>query len=56
MYGNTKENTLYSTLFLRNASDVIYACLDTAENLYVFFMYKFKMFGYDWLNVLLGFL
>lgn len=56
MYGNAKENTLNTTMFLRNASDVAYNCLDAAENLYVYFMYKFKLFGYDWLNVLLGYL
>lgn len=56
MYGNFKENTLNSTMFLRNTSDVSYDCLDATENLYVYFMYKFKLFGYDWINVLLGFL
>ena len=56
MYGTVKENTLNSTLFLRNVSDVSYVCLDAAENLYVYSMYKFKLFGYDWTNVLLGYL
>lgn len=54
MYGNFKENTLNTTLFLRNASDVSYFCLDAAENLYVYAMYKFKLFGYNWTNLLLG--
>lgn len=56
MYGTFKENTLNSTLFLRNVSDVSYVCLDTAENLYVYQMYKFRLFGNDWTNVLLGYL
>jgi len=56
MYGTVKDNTLNSTLFLRNVSDVSYVCLDAAENLYVYSMYKFKLFGYDWTNVLLGYL
>ena len=54
MYSNLKESTLNTTMFLRNASDVSYICLDATENFYVYFMYKFKLFGYDWLNVVLG--
>jgi len=54
MYGDTKNNILNSTLFLRNASEVGYVCIDTVENLYVYAMYKFKLFGYDWTNVALG--
>ena len=54
MYGDFKQNVLNSTLFLQNVSDVSYVCLDAIENLYVFAHYKFKLFGYDWTNLLLG--
>lgn len=54
MYGNTKENILNTTLFLRNVSDVMYVCLDAGENLYVFSQYKYDLFGRDNTNVLLG--
>jgi hypothetical protein len=54
MYGNTKENALNTTLFLRNVSDISYVCLDAGENFYVYLMYRFKQFGYDWTNVILG--
>jgi hypothetical protein len=54
MYGNFKDNMLNTTLTLRNVSDVSYVCLDAAENLYVYAMYKFKLFSYDWTNLLLG--
>lgn len=54
MYGNVKENALNTTLFLRNVSDISYVCLDAGENFYVYLMYRFKQFGYDWTNVILG--
>jgi hypothetical protein len=54
MYGNFKDNMLNTTLFMRNFSDVSYLCLDTGENLYVYSMYKFKLFSFSWTNVLLG--
>jgi hypothetical protein len=56
MYGTMKDNILNSTLFIQNSSDTMYNCIDATENLYVFFVYKMKMFGYDWINVLLGWL
>lgn len=54
MYGDVKDNVLNTTLYLRNVSDVSYICLDSAENFYVYSMYKFKLFNYDWANLLLG--
>ena len=54
MYGNFKQNVLNTTLFLSNVSDVSYVCLDALENLYVYSQYKFKLFGFDWTNLLLG--
>ena len=54
MFGSTKENVLNTTLFLKNITDLSYICIDAAENLYVFNMYKFSLFGNDWTNVLLG--
>lgn len=36
MYGNAKENTLNTTLFARNVSDMSYICIDAMENLYVY--------------------
>ena len=54
MYGNLKDNILNTTLSMRNVSDVGYVCVDALENLYVYGMYKFELFSYDWLNVLLG--
>lgn len=56
MYGNAKENIFNTTLFLQNASDVLYSCIDGAENLYVYSMYKYELFGYDDTNVILGFI
>ena len=56
MYGDTKNNILNTTLFMRNISDVSYVCIDALENLYVFSMLKFELFGLDWINVLLGFI
>lgn len=54
MYATFKESILNTTLMLQNSSDISYVCLDAGENLYVYSMYKFKQFGYDWTNVLLG--
>jgi hypothetical protein len=54
MYGNTKENTLNTTLFLGNISYMSYVCIDAGENLYVYSMYKYDLFGRDNTNVLLG--
>lgn len=54
MYGNTKENLLNTTLFLGNISYTSYVCIDAGENLYVFSMYKYDLFGRDNTNVLLG--
>jgi len=56
MYGNVKDNILNTTLFMRNISDVGYVCVDAAENLYVWSMYKFELFSFNWLNVLLGYI
>lgn len=56
MYGNTKENILNSTLFLQNASKAAYTCIDGAENLFVFAMYKYELFGFDQTNLILGFI
>lgn len=56
MYGDFKQNVLNTTLFAKNISDTAYFCLDAAENVYVFFMYKLKLFNYDFLNLFLGFL
>lgn len=56
MYGDVKNNVLNTTLFMRNISDVSYVCIDALENLYVFSMFKFELFGMDWINVLLGFI
>lgn len=41
MFGDLKNNVLNTTLFMRNISDVSYLCIDAAENLYVFSMFKF---------------
>ena len=54
MYGNSKENTFNTTLFLGNVSDMMYVCIDAAENLYVYSMYKYDLFGRDNTNVILG--
>jgi hypothetical protein len=54
MYGNAKENTLNTTLFLGNVSNMFYVCIDAGENLYVYSMYKFDLFGRERTNVLLG--
>jgi len=54
MYGNVRDNMLNTTYFISNISDVSYSCLDAGENLYVYAMYKFRLFGEDWTNVLLG--
>jgi hypothetical protein len=54
MYGTTKENTLNTTLFLGNVSNMNYDCIDAGENLYVYSMYKYDLFGRDNTNVLLG--
>lgn len=54
MYGNAKENTLNTTLFARNVSDMSYVCIDAMENLYVYNMYKYDLFGRDNTNVILG--
>ena len=54
MYGRFKDNILNTTLLMLNVSDVSYDCIDTGENLYVYTMYKFKLFGYSWTNILLG--
>ena len=54
MYGDTKDNILNTTLFMRNISDVSYICIDASENLYVWIMFKFNQFGQDYVNVILG--
>jgi hypothetical protein len=54
MYGNAKQNTLNTTLFARNVSDMNYVCIDAMENLYVYNMYKYDLFGRDNTNVILG--
>jgi len=54
MYGDAKQNVLNTTLFLGNVSDMSYICIDAAENLYVYTMYKFDLFGRDRNNVVLG--
>ena len=54
MYGTGKENTLNTTLFLGNVSDTSYICIDAVENLYVYSMYKYDLFGRDDTNVILG--
>ena len=54
MYGNTKENVLNTTLFAGNISDTSYICIDAVENLYVYSMYKYDLFGRDNTNVILG--
>ena len=56
MYGNVRDNMLNTTYFISNISDVSYSCLDAGENLYVYAMYKFGLFGNDWTNVMLGYL
>lgn len=56
MYGNFKEHVLNTTLFAKNISDTGYFCIDAVENLYVYFMYKFKQVNYDWINLILGML
>jgi hypothetical protein len=54
MYGNTKNNILNSTMFLRNASDLSYICLDALENNYFFWIYKIDSFGRDPTQITLG--
>ena len=54
MYGDTKNNMLNSTLFLKNVSDLSYICLDAAENNYVFWVYKMDTFGRDATQITLG--
>lgn len=54
MYGNAKQNTLNTTLFMGNVSDMMYICIDAAENFYVYSMYKYDLFGRDNTNVMLG--
>ena len=54
MYGTVKQNTLNTTLFLGNVSYTNYVCIDAGENLYVYAMYKYDLFGRDKTNVLLG--
>jgi hypothetical protein len=56
MYGSYKDNVLNTTLFIRNVSNVGYVCLDAFENVYIYMLYKFRLFGYDWANVGLGLL
>jgi len=47
---------LNTTLFLKNVTDVSYVCLDAAENLFVYAVYRFTLFGNDWTNLGLGYL
>lgn len=54
MYGDVKQNTLNTTLFLGNVSYMNYVCIDAGENFYVYAMYKYDLFGRDNTNVLLG--
>lgn len=56
MYGDTEQNVLNTTLFLKNVSDVSYVCIDALENLYVFAMFKYDKFGQSNTNVILGFI
>ena len=56
MYGDTEQNILNTTLFLKNVSDVSYVCIDALENLYVFAMFKYDKFGQSNTNVILGFI
>lgn len=37
-----------------NVSDMMYICIDAAENFYVYSMYKYDLFGRDNTNVMLG--
>ena len=53
-YGTAMENVLNATLFARNVSDVAYECVDAAENLFVWSMFKFETFGRKWNNVMLA--
>jgi hypothetical protein len=54
MYGSVKENTLNTTLFFGNVSNMNYVCIDAGENFYVYAMYKYDLFGRDNTNVMLG--
>lgn len=56
MYGDIQNHILNTTLFLSNISDVSYVCIDVLENLYVYSMFKFDLFGRDWLNLLLAYI
>lgn len=47
---------LNTTLFLGNVSDMMYICIDGTENLYVYGMYKYDLFGRDNTNVMLGYI
>lgn len=54
MYGDAKQNTFNTTLFFKKISYMSYVCIDAGENLYVYSMYKYDLFGRDNTNVLLG--
>ena len=65
MYGDAKQNTFNTTLFFKKISSrgpnnekiisyMSYVCIDAGENLYVYSMYKYDLFGRDNTNVLLG--
>lgn len=55
MYGDLKDNILNTTLFMQNISSVGYVCVDALENIYVWSMYKFELFSFNYVNVVLGF-
>ena len=54
MYGNLRQNVLNSTLYLNNASNMNYVCLDAMQNIYVWVMYKYNLFNMDFTQVMLG--
>ena len=43
-YGTGFENTLNSTLFLQNTTDVLHICTDTMENIYYYYLFKQEQF------------
>jgi hypothetical protein len=44
-YTTWKEGTVNTTIFLRNTSEPLYDCTDTAENSYVWYTHKRELFG-----------
>jgi len=45
VYGDASENTLNSTLFLQNTTNMANICTDTTENIFYFFKWKQEQFG-----------